>query len=69
MCSSGMIVKGTLMNFAIALVSSRKVLAPLDAAAKGAITPSMWKWRTDCFIVVFTDAGSRPCKHACKAYA
>jgi hypothetical protein len=34
-------VMDTFRNFAMALVSSRKVLAPLDAAAKGAITPNM----------------------------
>ena len=53
--------QGTLMNLAMALVSSRKVLAPLEAAAKGAMTPSMWKWRTDCFIVEFIVAGSCAC--------
>ena len=31
----------TLMNRAIAFVSSRKVLAPPEAAAKGAMAPSM----------------------------
>lgn len=65
-CNDPGLQDDTLMNLAMALVSSRKVLAPLDAAAKGAITPSMCMWRTDCRMPAFTTPAScdRTCAHA-----
>lgn len=53
-----MSMRGTLMNLAMALVSSKNVLAPLEAAAKGAITPNMWKCFTDCLMPALISAGS-----------